>query len=69
VRVGPGVADWVRQFGRQSALTLATINSAARQPRGEILVTTSAAIEIDESLDPFASANLDDPYPYYTRHH
>jgi hypothetical protein len=41
-------------------MTLATINSAARQPRGETLVTTSAAIEIDQSLDPFASANLDD---------
>jgi cytochrome P450 len=30
-------------------------------------VTTSAAIEIDESLDPFARANLDDPYRCYTR--
>jgi len=30
-------------------------------------VTTSVAIEIDESLDPFARANLDDPYRYYTR--
>jgi cytochrome P450 len=37
------------------------------QPPGETLVTTSVAIEIDESLDPFARANLDDPYPYYTR--
>ena len=30
-------------------------------------MTTSAAIEIDESLDPFAGANLDDPYSYYAR--
>jgi cytochrome P450 len=30
-------------------------------------VTTSVAIEIDESLDPFARANLDDPYRYYAR--
>jgi cytochrome P450 len=57
VRVAPGVADWVRQFGPQGTQTFATIDS----------VTTSAAIEIDESLDPFASANLADPYPYYTR--
>jgi cytochrome P450 len=37
------------------------------QPRGETLLTTPVAIEIDDSLDPFARANLDDPYPYYTR--
>lgn len=30
-------------------------------------MTTSVAIEIDESLDPFARVNLDDPYRYYTR--
>jgi 4-methoxybenzoate monooxygenase (O-demethylating) len=30
-------------------------------------VTTSAAIEIDESLDPFARANLADPYRYYAQ--
>ena len=30
-------------------------------------MTTSAAIEIDESLDPFARANLADPYRYYAR--
>lgn len=33
----------------------------------ETFVTTSEAIEIDESLDPFARANLADPYRYYTR--
>ena len=26
---------------------------------------TSVAGEIDDSLDPFADANLDDPYSYY----
>jgi cytochrome P450 len=30
-------------------------------------VPTHAAIEIDDSLDPFARANTDDPFPYYTR--
>jgi cytochrome P450 len=30
-------------------------------------VPTQAAIEIDDSLDPFARANVDDPFPYYTR--
>jgi cytochrome P450 len=30
-------------------------------------VQTPVAIEIDDSLDPFARANMDDPYPYYTR--
>jgi cytochrome P450 len=30
-------------------------------------VPTPVAIEIDDSLDPFARANMDDPYPYYAR--
>jgi cytochrome P450 len=37
------------------------------RPRTETLVTTQVAIEIDDSLDPFARANLDDPYRYYAR--
>jgi cytochrome P450 len=30
-------------------------------------VTTEVAVEIDASLDPFARANVDDPYRYYAR--